>query len=164
MSDTGLVKITEHSKVTVLECILQGTTDPTEIAETSGLEEYQVIQLLNDDSFYSQICTNTIGKLRLGYHTEGISILLRILRTGDNREKLAALDRLTKLIGVVKDIPNINVKFDLEDLLDNVAERKEKKVNTVGVEKLNGNIFEAVRQAKDNEFIQMDDLNFLEEL
>lgn len=140
-------ELTEIQKKEVLYLITSGEVRTAQdiISILPTLEESLVVQLLNDDMFYNEVCNYTLAKLKLSYHTTGVTKLLQILNSHDNKESLAALDRLSKLVGAIKEKDNVVINLSLEDLLE---EKKEKKVNRKFKPSLNlkregtGNIFE----------------------
>lgn len=150
-------KIEGAIKLEIISAMSSGEISTAlEISERfPDLTEQQAIALLNNDEFYSLLCDNTQARMRMLYHTQAIPVLERVLTSFDNKEKLAALDRLSKLVGATRELPSIQVNLSLEDLLE---QREEKRV-TINLEKENGNIFEA--EAIVEEVEEEDDLNFL---
>lgn len=97
-----------------------------DIADRFGLDVMDAIRLLSSDDFLETVTLFTNAKLTLLWHGEAINRLRDIIRTGDNKERISAINTLGKIKGALKSGVELNV--NLERLLD---EAHEKKVNKV---------------------------------
>lgn len=122
------------------------------------------IELLLDDNFYNSICNNSLAKLKLSYHAIGLPRLVSILASGDNKDSMSALDRISRIIGAISEERGIK-DLILEELLEERREHKLKVKSAhppieedITLEKVNGNIFE-VRET--NIHSPIEEYNFL---
>lgn len=97
-----------------------------EIADQFGLDVMEAIRLLSSDEFLETVTLFTNAKLTLLWHGEAINKLRDILRTGDNKEKIAAINTLGKIKGALKS--GVELNLNLERLLDEAHEKQITKV------------------------------------
>lgn len=155
-------QLDDHTKLCIIEAITAGDVHTAEdIVEYFGsakLSLNQAVALLNDEEFYSQICDYTQAGLRLLFHSNAVSVLSDVLLRGDNRERLAAYDRLGKAVGTIKDNP-VHVHLSLEDYLEgrNISTRNGSDLASdtiIPLKKVSGNIFEVREQASQSESVE----------
>jgi hypothetical protein len=97
-----------------------------DIADKFGLDVMDAIRLLSSDEFLETVTLFTNAKLTLLWHGEAINKLRDILRTGDNKEKIAAINTLGKIKGALKS--GVELNLNLERLLDEAHEKQVTKV------------------------------------
>lgn len=97
-----------------------------DIADRFGLDVIDAIRLLGSDDFLETVTLFTNAKLTLLWHGEAINKLRDILRTGDNKEKLTAINTLGKIKGALKS--GVELNLNLERLLDEAHEKPVTKV------------------------------------
>ena len=101
--------------------------DARELSLMTGIDESIIVELMNDDEFYLEVCNHTQADLRLTHHTMGKKTLKHILQYGENKEspgRLKAYDRLARMVGADQPPapPNINI-FNLEAELSQSVEK-----------------------------------------
>lgn len=97
-----------------------------DIADRFGLDVMDAIRLLSSDEFLETVTLFTNAKLTLLWHGEAINKLRDIIRTGDNKEKISAINTLGKIRGALKS--GIELNLNLERLLDEAHEKPVTKV------------------------------------
>jgi hypothetical protein len=87
----------------LLAAIGQGLGEnPTELAEALDIDESIIVELMNDEEFYLEVCNYTQASAKLTYHIQGRKTLEHVLKYGENKEspgRLKAFDRLERMIG-----------------------------------------------------------------
>lgn len=106
-----------------------------DIADRFGLDVMDAIRLLSSDDFLETVTLFTNAKLTLLWHGEAINKLRDIIRTGDNKEKISAINTLGKIKGALKS--GVELNLNLERLLD---EAHEKPVSKVTLDDVDGDI------------------------
>lgn len=97
-----------------------------EIADKFGLDVLDAIGLLNSDDFLETVTLFTNAKLTLLWHGEAINKLRDIIRTGNDKDKISAINTLGKIKGALKN--GVEVNLNLEKLLDEAHEKPVTKV------------------------------------
>jgi len=97
-----------------------------DIADQFGIDVMDAIRLLGSDEFLETVTLFTNAKLTLLWHGEAINKLRDILRTGDNKEKLSAINTLGKIKGALKS--GVELNLNLERLLDEAHDKPVTKV------------------------------------
>lgn len=98
-----------------------------EISEILGIDEAIIVELMNDDEFYMEVCKYTQADMRITHHTVGKATLKHVLKYGENKEnpgRLKAYDRLARLVGADGPAvpPDINI-FNIETALSDPKEK-----------------------------------------
>lgn len=93
-------------------------TVPEDIVNLFKIPYEQTVTLLSDPSFLSLIKKHTQAKLQLTYHTTIPNELSRIIKEGDNKEKLAAIKIYAQLTDNLNNTgTDVNINLSLEGLV-----------------------------------------------
>lgn len=154
MSNIVKKELTQLEK-DVLEVIeVSSISTAKEIADILDVDLQDVIAILNNDDFYNLICANSLGNMRLAYHSKGIPHL--ISKLDEERHFFDSYDRLTKAIGAVKDRDNESLKVSLEVLLKDAKITKSDSPHTNSDPDLN-TVSKAVSKTKTANIFSIED-------
>lgn len=145
MSNELVKKLNQEEQDIMYVIINSEVISAKEISEILNIEESKVIEILNNDDFYNLICANSLANLRLSYHSKGIPHLIKDL--DDDKDFYNSFDRVSKIIGAVKERDHEALKVSLELLLKkeerNIGMNTPHNQRSTNIEVIrSGNIFE----------------------
>lgn len=122
--EQSLVKkeLTELEKQILSVIETNSISSPIQIANLLDVDQQDVIAILNNDDFYNLICANSLGNMRLAYHSKAIPKLISNLE--NDKDFYDSYDRLTKAIGAVRAADHEGMKVSLEVLVKEKHEEK----------------------------------------
>lgn len=101
-------------------------TVPEDLVNLFNITYEQSISLLSDPGFLSTIKKYTTAKFQLMFHTSVPKELEKIIKNGDNKEKLQAIKMYAQLTDNLKNTgTDVNINLSLE----NLVKEAEKTVN-----------------------------------
>ena len=115
----------------IIESILTGKVSTAEeLAKLHNLPLVNAVKILNDPVFLQTLSGFSKAKSNLHFHTKGVSKLIEIAESEDNKEAMSAIKMLATYTGNVKgNTSDVSVNINLENLIQREDE-KEKKVNS----------------------------------
>ena len=113
--EEGKKELTELERDILSVISTSEISSPIQIANLLDVPEEDVIAILNNDDFYNLICANSLGNMRLAYHSKAIPKLISNLE--NDKDFYDSYDRLTKAISAVGSKDHEGMKVSLEVLV-----------------------------------------------
>jgi len=117
----------------IASLVATGLSTVKEIADNLGLTFAQASILLNDPQVITILTNQTKAQGQLLFHSKVIPIVEEILRTGDNKERIASIKLLGEMTGNVKgstnvNVQNMNLSIPVEERIKQVNSQKDNKL------------------------------------